>query len=653
MLARLAETIAQLKKHPPPIPDADLAENLAFLGWLADNHFTFLGCRDYVFRDEGEGKLEARYESGLGVLADPETRVIRRGRRPLEPDARAARVSHPAGADHHHQVEHALQSSIGARIWTISASRISTRSGKLVGERRFVGLFTSVAYGQLPAEIPLLRRKVAQVLAGSGLPRRGHDGKALAHVLEHVPARRVVPDLGGRAAADRAQHPQSRRAAEGARLPSLRQVRPLRLRARVPAARALQRRGARTHPRDSSRSAFDGRTSAAMPMLDDEWLARIHYIVGRNPGPRPDVDVKALEVRHPRRDPHLGRRFRRSAAPRSWRTAERACAAATRTRFPATIAKSIAPSDAVDDIGRIEAVLKGEGGGGHIARACLWAARATADERAAAEAVRARELRAALRLPAGVRKSRAQGDRRADLCAQSADRRRQAGLRLAAQFPDGRAPTASPPTSCASKPLLEDAFHAVWRGEAESDGFNRLTIAAGLAVARHHDPARDRQVPAPGRHRSQPDLCRSGVRQERRRFPRVLVELFRTLHDPGAVPRCRLARGRRRAHSREPRVGACRSAVGRRRPHHPRGDGGDRRDAAGELLPADATTAAPSRSSPSSWTAASSTCFRRRNRCTRSSSIRRRSKACICASAGSRAAASAGRTGRRISAPRS
>ena len=79
MLGQLAETVTQLKKHPPPIQDADLAENLAFLGWLADNHFTFLGCRDYVFRDEGEGKLEARYKTGLGVLADPATRVIRRG----------------------------------------------------------------------------------------------------------------------------------------------------------------------------------------------------------------------------------------------------------------------------------------------------------------------------------------------------------------------------------------------------------------------------------------------------------------------------------------------------------------------------------------------------------------------------------------------
>src|ERR1700749_4737805 len=41
--------------------------------------------------------------------------------------------------------------------------------------------------------------------------------------------------------------------------------------------------------------AFDGRKSAATPMLDDEALARIHYIIGRNPGERPDAGVKELE----------------------------------------------------------------------------------------------------------------------------------------------------------------------------------------------------------------------------------------------------------------------------------------------------------------------------------------------------------------------
>src|SRR5262249_19588410 len=61
------------------------------------------------------------------------------------------------------------------------------KNGKLIGERRFVGLFTSLAYNRLPADIPLLRRKAARVLAHSGFPSNSHDGKALAHVLDIYP----------------------------------------------------------------------------------------------------------------------------------------------------------------------------------------------------------------------------------------------------------------------------------------------------------------------------------------------------------------------------------------------------------------------------------------------------------------------------------
>src|SRR5262249_29952491 len=79
ILDRLADTVSGLKTNPPRIAPGELAENLAFLDWLADNHFTFLGCRDYVFDAKGEGRLDARYETGLGVLTDPEARVLRRG----------------------------------------------------------------------------------------------------------------------------------------------------------------------------------------------------------------------------------------------------------------------------------------------------------------------------------------------------------------------------------------------------------------------------------------------------------------------------------------------------------------------------------------------------------------------------------------------
>ena len=90
MLTRLRDTIGELQQCPPTIPEKLLDEYLAFLGWLADDHFIFLGARDYVFDNKGEGRLDADIDSGIGLLTNPETRVIRRGedRSSLTPDVR-------------------------------------------------------------------------------------------------------------------------------------------------------------------------------------------------------------------------------------------------------------------------------------------------------------------------------------------------------------------------------------------------------------------------------------------------------------------------------------------------------------------------------------------------------------------------------------
>ena len=81
------------------------------------------------------------------------------------------------------------------------------------------------------------------------------------------------------------------------------------------------------------------------------------------------------------------------------------------------------------------------------------------------------------------------------------------------------------------KPLLEDAFHAVWRGQAESDGFNRLTIAAGLAW---RDITILRAV-AKFLRQAGINLSQTYIESAFAKNPQIasaLVELFRTLHDP-------------------------------------------------------------------------------------------------------------------------
>src|SRR5258707_13842414 len=82
MTARMADMVAELKANPPPLPAAEIAEAVAFLEWLADNNFTFLGIRDYTFT-AGEDALEPVFETGLGILRSRDMRVMQRWNQPL------------------------------------------------------------------------------------------------------------------------------------------------------------------------------------------------------------------------------------------------------------------------------------------------------------------------------------------------------------------------------------------------------------------------------------------------------------------------------------------------------------------------------------------------------------------------------------------
>jgi glutamate dehydrogenase len=157
MMLRLRDAMAALKAQPPQVAADELAESLALLEWLGDNHFTFLGARDYRYSAEGEGALEPDPGSGLGVLADSEARVIRRGpdRAALTPEVRAF-LNQPSPLI----ITKSNERSLVHRRVHMDYVGVKTfdKDGALTGERRFVGLFTSSAYSRRPSDIPLLRR---------------------------------------------------------------------------------------------------------------------------------------------------------------------------------------------------------------------------------------------------------------------------------------------------------------------------------------------------------------------------------------------------------------------------------------------------------------------------------------------------------------
>ncbi len=185
MQARVLHVVADLDAHPVPIAADEVAEVKAFLSWLAENHFTFLGyrCHDLVVVD-GQDALKIVAGSSLGILREVHGKGVASSFAALPPEVRAyARMP-----------DLLIVTKANARSTVhrpgyldyVGIKRFDT-AGKVCGEHRFLGLYTSMAYSANLPNIPLLRRKAANVIARAGVARGSHAGKALTNILETYP----------------------------------------------------------------------------------------------------------------------------------------------------------------------------------------------------------------------------------------------------------------------------------------------------------------------------------------------------------------------------------------------------------------------------------------------------------------------------------
>src|SRR5216684_6624491 len=67
------------RSNPPPLPIDEVAEASQFLQWLCADNFTFLGLREYRFSSDTDALDEISTGEGLGILRDPDVKVLRRG----------------------------------------------------------------------------------------------------------------------------------------------------------------------------------------------------------------------------------------------------------------------------------------------------------------------------------------------------------------------------------------------------------------------------------------------------------------------------------------------------------------------------------------------------------------------------------------------
>lgn len=294
MLAKMQDSIQELEHNPPPLDLDDIAESKDFLRWVMSNNFTFLGCRDYKLVGDGMGRaLQMIPDSGLGVLRDKVGSRVSRSYAELPPQARKIALSkniliiaktHTKSTVHH-----------PGYTDYIGVKRFNDK-GELMGERRFIGLYTSSAYHSNTKSIPFVRHKVSRVLADFHFPADSHDGKEVAHILETLPR----DDLF------QATHEELMDLTLG--ILQLQERKRIRLFVRQDAygryfsclvyvPREIFTTELSFAMQDVLMQAFDGIESTFTTYFSASVLARIHYSVRVDPKSQPIYDIAEIEQR--------------------------------------------------------------------------------------------------------------------------------------------------------------------------------------------------------------------------------------------------------------------------------------------------------------------------------------------------------------------
>ena len=476
MLAVLADVVSSLEENPPPIDSEELAEVSAFLEWLGDNHFTFLGYRSYdLVREDGEDALVPVTGSGLGILREETGEAISQSFAKAPPEVRRlARQPNPLNLTKANSVSTVHRP---AYLDYVGVKRFGA-DGEVIGEWRFLGLYTSIVYNTDPGRIPLLRRKVSMVIERAGFPSDSHDGKDLLAILETLPRDELI----------QMEPEQLYETALGIlHLQERHQVRLFVRRDRFgrffSALLFLPRERYNTDTRLAAQrilmEALHGVSIDYQARLSESVLARLHFVIRIVPGESVEYDVATIEKRI-------------EEAVRSW----------------------------VDDLGQALVEQLGEDRGLALAekyreafppgyRADFLPRVAVADIRRLEELDPAGDLGMQLRRPLeageGLFRLKLYRSGTPIVVSDVLPLLEHMGARVVEQHPYDVEPRGVPPIwiydfdlQCGDVALLDtglvaelfqNALARVWRGEMEDDGFNRLVLRGripwnGVAVLR-------------------------------------------------------------------------------------------------------------------------------------------------------------------------
>ncbi|OFC71423.1 NAD-glutamate dehydrogenase [Alteromonas confluentis] len=184
MSTKLETVIKTAGKLYWQVSDERKKQAVQFLEWLADHNFTMMGYRYYDAKAiEGDYRWIPVNDSSLGLMkksVSDRERLISN----LPPSARAealsqkplmltktnsrARVHRPAYMDY-----------VGVKVFN--------KEGAVVGEHRFLGLYSASFYNSSATEIPVLASKISEICSLSGYEPGTHAYKAFVNIIETYP----------------------------------------------------------------------------------------------------------------------------------------------------------------------------------------------------------------------------------------------------------------------------------------------------------------------------------------------------------------------------------------------------------------------------------------------------------------------------------
>ena len=351
MRLKMIEAKDLLDLGPTRVDEALRSESKEFLQWLADDHFTFLGYREYKLATRGKKVyLEGIQGSGLGLLSRQEnddqsvelTDEMRRLTRSKEwlilTKANSRSTIH----------RHVYLDYVGIKVYD--------EHGVACGERRFIGLFASAAYNETPRDIPLLRHKLAKVFERAHVEQTGHRGKALLHIINTYPRDELfhasVQDLA-RTTTGILNLQDRQKVAFFLRRDLFRRF----FSCLVYVPREKYTTSVRRKIEAILLDAFDGISADSVVQISDSALARVHILVHTGAGARPSISIQKIEKNiadvvitwaDKLRD-QLNELFGFDEGPKLFRR--------YREAFPPGYQNHVTPREACSDVVRIENML--------------------------------------------------------------------------------------------------------------------------------------------------------------------------------------------------------------------------------------------------------------------------------------------------------